>query len=80
MRTTINLRDEALKLGKRKARELGKPLGEVVSEALLSAYGERASAAVPRNYKLPVSGKGGLRPGVDLDDSSALADLMDGRG
>ncbi len=80
MRTTLNLRDEALKLGKRKARELGKPLGEVVSEAVLSAYGERAKAALPRNYKLPVSGKGGLRPGADLDDSSALADLMDGRG
>ena len=63
-----------------RARELGKPLGEVVSEAVLSAYGERASGAVRRNYKLPVSGKGGLRPGVDLDDSSALADLMDGRG
>jgi hypothetical protein len=80
MRTTIDIRDEALKLGKRKARELGKPLGEVVSDALLLAYGEHPSAAVSRRYDLPVSGKRGLRPGLDLDDSSALADLMEGRG
>lgn len=80
MRTTINLRDEALELGRQKARELGKPLGEVISEAVLVAYGERRSARAPRRYDLPVSGKGGLQPGVDLDDSSALLDLMDGKG
>lgn len=79
MRTTLNLREEALKLGKRKARELGKPLGEVVSEAIVATYGERPAPPLPRGWKLPISGKGGLQPGVDLDDSSSLADVMDGR-
>ncbi len=80
MRTTINLPDEALKLGKRKARELGKPLGEVIGDAVLAAYGERASHKARARRELPVSGRGGLQSGVDLDDSSALADRMDGRG
>jgi len=80
MRTTLTLRAEALKLGKQKARELGKSLGDVVSDAILAAFGQRAVRGVAKRPNLPVSGKGGLQPGVDLDDSSALADRMDGRG
>jgi hypothetical protein len=79
VRTTLNLRAEALRLGKRKARELGKPLGEVVSEAIVATYGERPASATPRGWKLPASGRGGLRAGVDLDDSATLADVMDAR-
>ena len=78
MRTTVNLRDEALELGKRKARELGKPLGEVLSEAILTAYRDRPTGRHRQAYDLPAAGKGGLRPGVDLDDSVALEDLMSG--
>lgn len=77
MRTTITMRDEALKLSKQKARELGKSLGEVISDAVLATFGERAQGRGSRP-KLPVSGRGGLQPGVDLDDSSALADRMEG--
>ncbi len=76
MRTTINLRDEALELGKRKAHELGRPLGDVVSEAILTAYRDRPTTRRKTTYDLPVSGSGGLRPGVDLDDSASLEDLM----
>ncbi len=78
MRTTVNIQDQALKLVKRKAQELDKPLGEIISEAVLLAYGERRHAGSLPRYELPVSGQGGLRPGVDLDNSAALADLMDG--
>jgi hypothetical protein len=77
VRTTLNLGEEASRLAKRKARELGKPLGDVVSEAVVAVYGERPVHAARRPVKLPVSGKGGLLPGVDLDDSDALADRMD---
>jgi len=78
MRTTINLRDQAIKLGKQKAREAGKSLGEVIIDAILAVYGTRGPRPRGR-YDLPVSGSGGLQPGVDLDDSSALVDRMDGR-
>jgi hypothetical protein len=78
VRTTINIRDQALELCRQKAEETGKSLGEVVSDAILQAYSGRPSSRQRRRYNLPVSGKGGLLPGVDLDDSSALQDVMDG--
>jgi len=31
-------------------------------------------------HELPTGGEGGLRPGVALDDSASLLDLMDGEG
>jgi hypothetical protein len=68
-----------LKLSRRKARELGKRLGKVVSRPIVAKCGERSSSSAPRRWALPASGKGGLRPGIDLDDSSALADVMDDR-
>jgi hypothetical protein len=76
MRTTVTLRDDALRLAKRKAQETGKSLGDVISDGLVAAYGDRPGKAAPRP-EIPTSGKGGLQPGVDLDDSSALADRMD---
>jgi hypothetical protein len=79
MRTTINLRDEALELGRKKARELGQSLGDVVSNAVLAAYGDRAKRPSGAAFDLPESGSGGLQPGVDLDDSASLADLMESR-
>lgn len=79
MRTTINIRDEALKLSKKKARDLGVSLGEVVSEAILVAYRDRPRGRRKPRYDLPVSGKGGLRPGVDLDRTAELEDVMEGR-
>ncbi|NUN98602.1 MAG: DUF2191 domain-containing protein [Candidatus Omnitrophica bacterium] len=79
MRTTVNLRDEALRLGKKVSGERGLPLGEVLSEAVLVAFGERALATQQQEYDLPTAGEGGLAPGVDLDNTSALFDLMEGR-
>jgi len=77
MRTTLNIQDEALRLGKRVSRERGKSLGEVVSEALVAAYGQRPAGGRKKPFDPPVSGRGGLQHGVNLDDSSALADLME---
>jgi hypothetical protein len=79
MRTTLRLRDEALRLGKQKARESGKSLGDVVSDAVLAAFGTRPLRPARGRHTLPVSGKGGVQPGVDLDDASALADRMEAR-
>lgn len=76
MRTTVNIEDEALELGKRKAEELGTTLGQVVSEAILAAYRERPAERRPARYDLPVSGAGGVQPGVDLSNNAALEELM----
>lgn len=77
MRTTINIQERALQIGKRVSQESGKSLDEVVSEALFSAYGERARSGARFQFDPPVSGEGGLAPGVDLDDTVALFDLME---
>lgn len=78
MRTTVDIRDDALELARKRAEERGLSLGDAVSEAILAAYRQSREAKESVPIDLPVSGRGGLRPGVDLDDSAGLRDVMDG--
>ncbi len=78
METVVDIRDEALKLSRERAAETGLPLGEVISEAILTVYGSRPAGERRARYDLPVSGEGGLQPGVDLDCQASLEDLMAG--
>jgi hypothetical protein len=78
MRTTVRIQDEAYELLKEKAEEKGVSLGEAISEAAFLAYRDRPATSRKRPFELPVSGRGGLRPGVDLDDTAGLQDPMDG--
>lgn len=80
MRTTVNLRPEALDLCRERSRERGVPMGEILSDAVLAAFGDRPGAAEPSSWDLPTAGAGGLRPGVDLDRWCDLEDLLDERG
>jgi len=78
MRTTVNIEDQALEACRKRAVETGKSLGEVISEAILQTLSGRPASAPKRRYKLPVSGRGGLQPGVDLDNWARIEDVMDG--
>ncbi len=81
MRTTVNIRAEALEMVRERARERGLPLGEVVSEAIFTAFGASApDQPGKKRVTLPVGGGGGLRVGVSLDHSPAVRDRMDGIG
>ncbi len=80
MRTTVNIQDEALELCKDKARQKGISVGEAITEAILATYRDTPEKARSRRFTLPVSGKGGLRPGVDLDSNVGLEDIMEERG
>ena len=80
MRTTVNIQDEALELCKDKAQQKGISLGEAITEAILATYRDMPEKARARRFTLPVSGKGGLRPGVDLDSNAGLEELMEERG
>lgn len=78
MRTTVRLDEGLLLAVKEYARQGNRTVTSVLEEALrrLLADAERPRAA--ESVSLPVStAAGGLLPGVDLDDSAALADLMD---
>lgn len=77
MRTTVRLRDELLARAKRRAVEQGRTLTSLIEEGLTLVLAEPATTE-RRRVRLPVSkASGGTLPGVDLNRSAALADLMD---
>lgn len=75
MRTTIDLDDDILRALKRRQREEGKSLGQLVSELLAQAM-----AAKPR-VRVDVSwATADLRPRVGLDDKDAVWAVLDQPG
>jgi hypothetical protein len=76
MRTTINLDDALLAEAKQVAARTGRSLTAVVEDALRQSL-HRRHPATRRAIDLPVFGEGGMRPGVDLDDSAGLLDVME---
>lgn len=81
MRTTVRLDDELLKETKRFAAETNRTLTAVIEEALRERLARREGPRERKPFEPKVfKGQGkGLKPGVDLDDNSALLDLMEGR-
>jgi hypothetical protein len=77
MRTTINLDDHLLADARVLARETGKTLTAIIEDALRERLARRSVAGRLEPTRLPTVGGNGLLPGVDLDDSAALRDLMD---
>ena len=76
MRTTIRLDDDLLAKAKRAAIERGTTLTGLIEDALRRALVPRPPLEVSRPS--PPSFRGdGLQPGVDLDDTAALLDVMD---
>ncbi len=78
MRTTIRLDDDLLRRAKRRAIETGRTLNAVIEDALRAAL-QRPRARQAARVQLPVSGAGGTLPGVDLDNTAALYDVLDER-
>jgi len=80
MRTTIDLPDDLLAKAKKMAAESNRPLRALIEDALREALARRH----PRSRSMPITlttfGGAGLQPGVDLDDTSALLELMDRPG
>ena len=78
MRTTVRLPDELMRAAKRRAQQTGRSLTQLLEDCLRAELRQPVGArrvAEP----LPTYGGKGLHPGVDLSDSSALEDLMNGR-
>ncbi|HUG06253.1 MAG: type II toxin-antitoxin system VapB family antitoxin [Chloroflexota bacterium] len=77
MRTTVRLDDRLLREAKAVAAQERRTLTAVIDDALRQFLARRSG---PRNRvpaKLITFGSGGLRPGVDLDDTAALIDLIE---
>lgn len=79
MPTTINLEEEPLTRAKVVAGREHRTLSGVVEDALRQALAQPASVKLRPPIEVPAFESNGLLPGVDLDDSDALVELMDDR-
>lgn len=77
MRTTIRLDDELLTAVKQLANERGQTMTAVIEDALREVIARREQAGAKTAVALITVGGQGLQPGVDLDDSASLLDLME---
>lgn len=76
MRTTVRLDDQLLRDTKRLAAETGRTLTAVIEDALRETLARRRQPLKRERISLPTM-SGRLMPGVNLDDSAALLDLME---
>lgn len=77
MRTTIRLNEQLLTETKKYAAATGQSMTAVIEDALRQILTKQKQLAErPPVYLTTVDGNG-LQPGVDLDDSAALLELMD---
>ncbi len=77
MRTTIRLNDDLFAQAKEAAAKSGRTLTAVVEDALRQALSPKRASPKRRCVRLIASGRGWLRPGVNLDSTAELLDIMD---
>lgn len=78
MRTTIRLDDKLLSQAKQMAAKTNRTLTSVIEDALRQHLAREQTVAEREPVRLKTVGGKGTLPGVDLDDSAALLDLMEG--
>jgi hypothetical protein len=76
VRTTVRLDDRLLRQLKEQAARSGRTLTAVIDEALRQFVARSEGPKRLPPFRVSTF-KGRLRPGVDLDDSAALLDLME---
>jgi hypothetical protein len=76
VRTTVNIDEHLLAEAKILAARTSRSLGAVLDDALRVMLRRDADKQHRNEFRLPSHGTGGLRPGVDLADKEALAELM----
>ena len=78
MRTTVDLPPELLAEAKERAARERRSLSDVVADAVRASF-SRAAEGGQDPIALPTFGAGGVRAGVELDDTAALLELMEAR-
>jgi hypothetical protein len=76
VRTTINLSDPLLAQARRRAAETGRTLTAFIADAVRESLARRRDGQELPPVRLTTFRGTGVQPGVDLDDSAALEDLM----
>ena len=77
MRTTVRLNERLLAEAKKYAAASDRTLTSVLEDALREALARRSARVKRKPVRLKTVKGGGVRPGVDLDDSAELLDLME---
>jgi len=77
MRTTIRIDEELLREAKQLAARSGKSLTALIEDALRESLAHQRRTEPRETVHLITAGGNGLLPGVDLDDSAGLLDVMD---
>ena len=78
MRTTIRLDEDLLRQAKQRALEGGRTLTSLIEDSLRTTLSLKGASLKKQRAKLPTFRSGGILPGVDLDHTAALYDIMDG--
>jgi hypothetical protein len=78
MRTTIRIDDELLAEAKKRAADRRTTLTALIEDSLRESLARRTPREIRKPFRIKGFGRGGLQPGVDLDDSAALLDRMEG--
>jgi hypothetical protein len=78
MRTTVRLDDDLLRQAKALAARTGRTLTAVIEDGLREALARHRRRPEWPPVALPTFKGRGLRPGVDLDDTAGLLDIVDG--
>jgi hypothetical protein len=77
-RTTVRLPEELIRRAKRKAAAEGRTLTSLIEDGLRSVLAEREKKGKPVRVMPPVStARGGVIPGIDINDSAALQEMDD---
>jgi hypothetical protein len=80
MRTTVRLDESLLERAKREASRRGETLTSLIERGLRLVLANPEKRPRGRRVEIPVCREGGgTLPGVDLDDSAALLDIVEGR-
>ena len=77
MRTTLTIEDRIAKDLKQLAHRSGKPFKVVVNETLRAGLAANQERPKAKPYRLRAASLGRVRPGIDLDKSLAVADLLE---
>ena len=77
MRTTIRLDEQLLAAAKQTAAASGRTLTAVIEDALRETLARGAARPPRRRLRLTTVDGNGPRPGVDLDDTASLLELME---
>lgn len=80
MRTTVRLDEALMRQVKAEAARRGQTVTELIEKGLQLVLASGRGRKRRERVVVPVSrATGGTHPGVELDDSSALLDRLDGR-